>query len=150
MVKWVVIWPSLFINGTICAKGSREITNPAACVDEWRAKPSNFWPNPTIASQMGRYHIVFANLLPYPTLLQWTRFGQVPMELTWPHDQQNPKASLGTPHITNNPTSGHGTKRHNLSDVIITVFLRNIINDFSTAFNAEIDIDIWHRYPFRI
>ena len=56
-----------------------------------------------------------------------------------------------TAHITDNPSGLHRTVGDNLGHMIgAAIFLPNIINDFTTPFLTEIDIEVRHRFSFDI
>ena len=50
----------------------------------------------------------------------------------------------GTAHITDNRLGHHFSKSADLGNFVITVFFRNVLDDFPPALLAEIDIDIRH------
>ena len=44
----------------------------------------------------------------------------------------------------------HRTESDNLDNLFLAVFLYDVINDFLSSVDTEININIWHRYTFRI
>ncbi len=54
------------------------------------------------------------------------------------------------PNVTDHSLCGHGAKGHNLRHRMSAIFLLDVVNYPVTAFLAEINIEIGHRYAFRI
>jgi hypothetical protein len=55
-----------------------------------------------------------------------------------------------TSHIPHNTLGRQGTEGNDLYHLILSVFLDHVIDDFLPAFEAEVNIDIRHGYPFRV
>ena len=55
-----------------------------------------------------------------------------------------------TPDITNDPLCLESPKGDDLGHTVLAIFFNNIINDLTSAVEAEVDINIRHGYTFRV